>query len=131
MSPLTRFLRFNLVGLLGVFLQLVVLALLNRIFPAHYLLTSTLAVELTILHNFVWHTRYTWPEASRNLLPQLLRFHVSNGLISLLGNLFLMRLFVHYIHLPVILANALAIAFCGLANFHIAHLWVFSPARSL
>ncbi len=128
MSPLTRFLRFNLVGLLGIVAQLTTLALLNRAIPARYLLTSTLAVELTLLHNFTWHIHYTWPQAKisrRSATISLLRFHLSNGLISLLGNLALMRAFVRSFHWPVLLANALAIASCGFANFLLAHRWVF------
>ena len=125
-----RFLRFNLVGLFGIVIQLTTLALLNHALPAHVLLTSTLAVELTLLHNFLWHALYTWPATSRqNTLPQLLRFHLSNGLVSLLGNLILMRLFAHSFHAPVLLANALTVACCGLANFLLAHRWVFSSTR--
>jgi len=127
MSPFTRFLRFHLVGLLGVAVQLIALMLLNRALPRHYLLTSTLAVELTLLHNFVWHLRYTWPEpCCRSSLARLLRFHLSNGLISILGNLFLMRLFVDSFFASVLLANALTIACCGVTNFLLAHHWVFS-----
>jgi putative flippase GtrA len=130
MSSLTRFFRFNLVGLLGIVTQLTTLFVLNRALPHHYLLTSTLAVEFTLLHNFVWHLHYTWPAESkrptREPLTQLLRFHLSNGLISLLGNLILMRLLVDRAHAPVLLANALTIACCGLANFLLAHHWVFS-----
>jgi putative flippase GtrA len=132
MSPFIRFLRFNLVGGIGVAVQLATLALLNRAIPRHYLITSTLAVELTLLHNFAWHLRFTWPAATRrtcDALKQLLRFHLSNGLISLLGNLSLMRLFVRSAHLPILFANTLTIACCGLANFFLAHLWVFSSAR--
>jgi len=129
MSPLKRFFRFNLVGLLGVVTQLTTLFVLNHAFPRHYLLTSTFAVEFTLLHNFVWHLHYTWPETSENRMHdargQLLRFHLSNGLVSLLGNLLLMRLFVHSTHLPVLFANALTIACCGFANFLLAHHWVF------
>ena len=129
MSPLQRFFRFNLVGLLGVVTQLTTLFLLNHAFPRHYLLTSTLAVEFTLLHNFIWHLHFTWPEESENrgreAFSQLLRFHLSNGLVSLLGNIALMRIFVRAAHLPVLFANALAIACCGLANFLLAHHWVF------
>jgi putative flippase GtrA len=131
MSPLKHFLRFNLVGLLGVVTQLTTFTVLNRVFPHHYLLTSTFAVEFTLLHNFVWHIHYTWPREpqhrTREALTQLLRFHLSNGLVSLLGNLALMRVFVHSMHMPVLLANALTIACCGLANFLLAHHLVFSP----
>lgn len=123
------FLRFNLVGLIGIAIQLTTLALLNRALPTRYLLTSTIAVELTILHNFAWHIRYTWPESSRhNPFHQLLRFHISNGLISLLGNVLLMRLFIQSFHSSVLLANALTIACCSLSNFLLAHHWVFSRA---
>ena len=131
MTPLTRFLRFNLVGLLGIVTQLAILALLNRAIPTRYLLTSTLAVELTLLHNFAWHLRYTWPQSKvtrRSASIALLRFHLSNGLTSLLGNLALMRAFVRSFHAPILLANALAIACCGLANFFLAHHWVFSQS---
>jgi putative flippase GtrA len=135
MSPLARFLRFNLVGLFGIATQLTTLAVLNHVHPNHYLLTSTFAVELTLLHNFTWHVHYTWPAESqrraREALAQLLRFHLSNGLISLLGNLILMRLFVHSTHMPVLLANALTIACCGLANFLLAHHWVFSETPQI
>ena len=128
MNPLTRFLRFNLVGLLGIITQLTTLTLLNRAIPTRYLLTSTLAVEFTLLHNFTWHIHYTWPQTKithRSATIALLRFHLSNGLISLLGNLALMRAFVRSFHSPILLANALAIACCGLTNFLLAHRWVF------
>jgi putative flippase GtrA len=132
MNPLTRFLRFNLVGLLGIVTQLTTLTILNRAIPARYLLTSTFAVELTLLHNFLWHLHYTWPQTRltrRAATSALLRFHLSNGLISLLGNLAFMHLFVHSAHLPVLLANAITIATCGLANFLLAHHWVFSQSQ--
>ena len=128
MNPLTRFLRFNLVGLLGIVVQLTTLALLNRTIPHHYLLTSTLAVELTLLHNFAWHLHYTWPRTP-SPFTALLRFHASNGLISLTGNLILMHLFVHSLHAPVLFANSLTIVLCGLANFLLAHHWAFANRR--
>ena len=129
MSPLTRFLRFNLVGLFGIVIQLTTLTVFNHTLPAHYLLTSTFAVELTLLHNFAWHIRYTWPQTKITraaATSALLRFHLSNGLISHVGNLSLMRLFVRSAHMPVLLANIFTIACCGLANFLLAHHWVFS-----
>ncbi|HTV09045.1 MAG TPA: GtrA family protein [Candidatus Aquilonibacter sp.] len=133
MNPFGRFLRFNLVGFIGIAVQLPTLALLNRAIPRHYLVTSTLSVELTLLHNFVWHIHFTWPATSRRTreaFAHLLHFNLSNGLISLVGNLSLMRLFVHSAHLPILIANALTIACCGLANFLLAHHWVFASSQT-
>ena len=127
-NPLIRWAKFNLVGLLGMAVQLATLALLNRLFHRHYLLATAAALELTLLHNFAWHLHYTWRDR-RGSTPwpqQLLRFHLSNGLVSLAGNLLLMRLLVYRAHLPVLAANAAAIACCSLANFLLSHRWAFA-----
>jgi putative flippase GtrA len=129
-KTLTRWGKFNLVGAMGMVLQLGVLALLNRWTGGHYLYASAAALEITLLHNFAWHVRFTWrdrgSDASR--LKQLARFHVCNGAVSLLGNLALMELLVPH-GLPVLASNAIAIVCCSLANFWLGSRWVF--ARNL
>jgi len=131
-NPLLRWLRFNLVGAMGMVLQLVTLAALNHLDPGHYLVASAVAVELAVLHNFVWHIHYTWSDRRRHatLLSQLLRFHLSNGLVSLLGNLVLMRFLVHTAHRPVLVANISAILCCSIANFALSHNWAFATNLS-
>ena len=131
MNTLIRWGKFNLVGAMGMVLQLCALALFNRCAPGHYLLTSAAALELTLLHNFVWHLRYTWHDRRHDseLLAQLLRFHLSNGLVSMLGNLALMRILVQRAHLPVLVSNGIAILCCSLVNFCLGNNWTF-PART-
>ncbi len=125
MNPiLLRWLRFNAVGLLGMALQLGLLAALNHWLPGHPLLWTALALETTVLHNFLWHRRYTWRTRGR-WWPQLLRFHAANGAVSLAGNLLLVRLLVQT--LPVVASNLVAIVCCSLANFALGHLWAFRP----
>jgi putative flippase GtrA len=128
MNGLLRWWRFNLVGAMGMVVQLGTLAVFARVATAHYLWASTLAVELALLHNFVWHTRYTWSDrrGSAPLRMQLLRFHLSTGLVSLLSNLVLMRLLVASAHLPVLAANLLAIICCGALNYCVGDAWTFA-----
>ena len=124
---MVRFLRFNGVGVIGFALQLGVLALLLRL-GLHYLAATALAVELTILHNFAWHERWTWkdrPAGEEGRWGRLWRFHAANGLISLAGNLILMRLFVGLLHIPPIPANLLAVLLCALVNFTASDRFVF------
>jgi putative flippase GtrA len=130
MSPFLRWIKFNLVGAMGMAVQLAALWCLNRLLGRHYLLASALALELTLLHNFLWHVRYTWRDArdGSSRLRQLLRFHFANGLVSLAGNLALMRLLVRGAHLPLLLSNAIAILSCSLANFWLGHRWAFAPS---
>jgi dolichol-phosphate mannosyltransferase len=115
-----RFFRFNVVGAIGIAVQLAVLEALLRL-DVNYLLATVLAVEAAILHNFVWHERYTWRDragVSRwEWMARLVRFHLANGVVSLAGNALLMRLLVGEAHLPAVIANGMAIAACGLVNF--------------
>jgi putative flippase GtrA len=127
MNPFIRWCKFNLVGMAGMFVQLSALALFNRVLRGHYLYASAAALEVTLLHNFVWHLRYTWRDRRDHSaqLGQLIRFHLSNGLVSFVGNLALMRILVEGARLPVLTANCIAILCCSLVNFCLGNEWVF------
>ena len=60
MNTFVRWGKFNLVGAMGMVVQLAALAFFNRLAAGHYLYASAAAVELAVLHNFVWHVHYTW-----------------------------------------------------------------------
>lgn len=127
MTALLRWAKFNLVGVIGMVAQLGSLAILNRILPGHYLIASAIALELTLLHNFIWHVHYTWRGARKQtmLLRQAARFQLSNGMVSLLGNLLLMKVLVEGARLPLLAANGIAILCCSLINFLLGEMWVF------
>ena len=54
--------KFNLVGALGIAVQLTVLLGLKSGLHLNYLLATALAVETAVVHNFLWHERYTWAD---------------------------------------------------------------------
>ena len=54
-----------------------------------------------------------------------LRFQLTNGMVSLVGNLLLMRVLLHAARLPLLVANAVAILACSLVNFALSHGWAF------
>ena len=130
MKKLARWARFNVVGVMGMAVQLGALAALNRCAPQHYLAASAAALEATLLHNFAWHVNYTWRDRRdcSPLIAQLLRFHLSNGLVSMAGNLALMRLLVEGARMPPLAANGIAILCCSLANFWVGDCWAFAHA---
>lgn len=128
MNLLARWGKFNVVGAMGMGVQLGALALLSRWMGGHYLLATAAALEVTLLHNFVWHLHYTWRDRRdrRAMVGQLVRFHLSNGMVSLVGNLGLMRLLVGEAHMPLLAANGIAILVCSVANFALGHTWAFA-----
>lgn len=127
MKGLTRWWKFNLVGAMGSTLQLSLLAILNRWTRGHYLYATVAAVESTLLHNFAWHQRYTWCGrcCDSSTIARLARFHFSNGLVSMLGNVMVMRFLVHDAHMPALLSNCVAILSCSIINFGVGDTWVF------
>jgi len=128
MNTFIRWGKFNLVGAMGVVVQLAALASINRRAPGHYLIASAAAVELALQHNFVWHLHYTWRDRRDDsaVLGQLMRFHLSNGLVSMLGNLALMRVLVHEAHIPLLASNFIAILCCSIVNFCLGNNWAFA-----
>jgi putative flippase GtrA len=137
-SLFIRWIRFNAVGILGVGVQLVVLIVLATGVGINYLVATAAAVEAAVLHNFVWHERYTWRDRTRphdealpGVLQRLIRFHLTNGLLSVTANVLLMRLLAGLVHLPLLLANLLSIAVCSLGNFGMSHCLVFRQPSAL
>ena len=128
MNTVIRWGKFNLVGAIGMVVQLAALALFNRLVLGHYLFATAAAIEIAVLHNFVWHVRFTWRDRRENsaLLSQLVRFHFSNGLVSMLGNLVLMRILVHEAHLQLLVSNSIAILCCSIVNFCLGDHWAFA-----
>ena len=128
---IARWMKFNLVGAIGIAVQLLILWLLTAR-GVGYMLATALAVESAVLHNFVWHERFTWVDRRDGHLLQsvtrLLRFNLSTGAVSIAGNLLLMRLFVGQAHLRPILANMIAIVACSVLNFVVSDRWVFRAA---
>ena len=121
---MTAFVRFNVVGIVGFGVQLGSLAGFSAI-GVPVLPATCFAVEAAILHNFIWHERWTWPGiAAGSRAGRLARFHVSNGLISIAGNAVITMALVHA-GAPLLLANVAAVLTCALLNFAAANLWVF------
>lgn len=120
-----HFLRFNVVGILGFALQSVALFVFTRLpHPGGYLVATAAAVELAVLNNFVWHQLWTWrdrPSASAGeTLLRLAKFNVTNGLVSLAGNILLIGLLVGRLGLPLAPAYVISVITCSIFNFVLA-----------
>jgi len=128
-STFVRWCKFNLVGGMGIVVQFAALFVLKSVLHFDYLLATAIAVEAAVVHNFVWHEQFTWADrvesSWRRSWPRLLRFNLTNGAVSILGNLALMKVMVGFGHMHYLLANGIAITLCSVANFLVSEEWVF------
>ncbi len=127
-----RWLKFNVVGVAGFVVQLGLLWLFTRVLGIHYLLATTLAVEIVVLHNFVWHEVWTWRGlAVEDRWRRLVRFHLANGFVSIVSNVMLTWMLKDGLHLPLLAANAGAVVMTALLNFALAAVWVFQGTEAV
>lgn len=121
-----RWLKFNFVGLIGIGVQLLMLVLLKSGLHLNYLLATALAVETAVVHNFLWHERFTWQDrVAKARLAQFIKFNLTNGAISIFGNLLLMRFFAGSLRLSYLAANLVTITCCSVFNFLVGDRFVF------
>jgi putative flippase GtrA len=121
--------RFVCVGLVGFILQTLALQALTTRAGVPYLVATALAVEIAILHNFVWHEWWTWRDrarASGGRLHRLARFNGLSALISITGNVGLTGLLVDVGGFQLLAANALAVVSLSLVTYASLDHWVFA-----
>jgi len=112
---LLRWLTYNAVGLMGMAVQLGALVALTELGRLNILVATALAVEIAILHNFVWHARWTWgdrlshPRGGR--WGRLARLNLVAGTVLFTG-LYATSLGLHYV-----VVNVMATASVSLVNF--------------
>ena len=134
-----RFCTFIFVGWLGFVVQLVTLALLMSRAHWAWLPATIVAVEIAVIHNFIWHGLVTWKDrrfagfarfARFGRFARFARFNIATGFASIGGNVALMAIYVGVFGLPPVAANALAVGTMSLVNFLLADRWVFRGGTS-
>ncbi|MDZ8081476.1 MAG: glycosyltransferase [Nostoc sp. DcaGUA01] len=122
--PVGRFLRFGLVGLSGVFVDMAVLYLLSDPTTLAWPLTRSkiIAGEIAILNNFLWNDAWTFADVSarQQQWNQRLKRFVKFNVICLAGlvlNVLILNLVFNFLIPNRYIANLIAIAVATIWNF--------------
>jgi dolichol-phosphate mannosyltransferase len=122
--PLGRFLRFGLVGLSGVFVDMTVFYLLSDSATLALPLTPSkfIAGEIAVFNNFLWNDAWTFADVSinqrgwRKRIKRFIKFNVI-CLAGLLLNIIVLNLVVKFLIPNPYIANLIAIAVTTIWNF--------------
>ncbi|WYL96720.1 MAG: glycosyltransferase [Gloeotrichia echinulata IR180] len=124
--PVGRFLRFGLVGLSGVFVDMVILYLLSDPTTLALPLTRSkiIAGEIAIFNNFLWNDAWTFADVTmkqqewRHRVKRFLKFNI----ICLAGlglNVLVLNLVFNFLIPNRYIANLIAIAIATIWNFSV------------
>ncbi|MGI2902608.1 glycosyltransferase [Tolypothrix sp. VBCCA 56010] len=122
--PIGRFLRFGLVGLSGVFVDMAVLYLLSDPTTLAWALTRSkiIAGEIAIFNNFLWNDAWTFADVSMKQqkssqrLKRFLKFNII-CLAGLVLNVLVLNLVFNFLIPNRYIANLIAIAIATIWNF--------------
>jgi len=125
MNP--RAIAFVSVGIAGFLVQSVTLAILTLGAHQPVAIATAIGVEAALLTNFCWHEHWTWRDRvdAKTRWRRLVRFHVTNGVTSLVGNTALTVVFANWWRLNPLAGNAIAVGLLSAINFLAADRWVF------
>ena len=127
-----RFVAFATVGIVGFLVQVASLVVFVSVTRWPLLVATAASVGLAVLHNFVWHERWTWADrrrGSRGWPMRLVAFGATNGIASLAGNVGLVSLYAFAFHAPPLAATVLAVISMTALNFVLADRLVFGETR--
>jgi putative flippase GtrA len=116
-------LRYGIVSAMGAVVQVATVALLGRITLMRPTTTAFLSVAAAVVHNFVWHERWTWlsrPARSGSTLVRLGAYAGSNGAVSAVVGVASAVLLAHVRAIGPVGASMLAIASAGAINYWVA-----------
>jgi dolichol-phosphate mannosyltransferase len=122
--PLGRFLRFGLVGLSGLAVDMTALYLFYEIMGLGLTRSAILAAELAIVNNFYWNDVWTFRDIAKQQrgwqrrVKRFLKFNLI-CIMGLILKILLLNAFFNGLHLNAYLANLLAIAIVTFWNFWI------------
>ena len=122
-----RMLRFGMVGLSGVVVNQGLLMLLHGTFEAPLLLSSILAIEISILTNFLLNHTWTWrlPLREPGLFRRVVQYHAAAVMAAFAGNVIVLMAAVELFGVDYRIANLMGIAVGTVINFTAGEIWIF------
>jgi len=130
-----RILKFGVVGVSGVVVNLGIYAFLREYVEMQDFLARAIAIEISILNNFIWNFLWTWSDRGRtlkNLPDRLLKYHGSTFIAS-----FIVTLGIGWLVLKLLpdmamidyISHTVGIAAGMVANFLLSDKWVFNSQK--
>jgi len=113
-SDIIRIIKFSIVGIMGTFVNLFILYLLRSLGTPH-IIASAVAIEVSIISNFLLNNYWTFSDRSRGFLEKIIKYHIVSSTSSLI-QYFVSNLIFYFIYPDSIASQLAGIGFGYLVN---------------
>ncbi|MBU0692015.1 GtrA family protein [bacterium] len=128
-STTGRIIRFGLVGASGVVVNQGLLMLLHGTAGLPLILSSAIAIECSIMSNFILNSLWTWhydfEGSSRIWFRKVIEYHAATALSAFVGNIVVLTGLVYLFDIDYRIANLAGIAVGSALNYLASEHWVF------
>jgi dolichol-phosphate mannosyltransferase len=124
-----RFFKFSIVGLSGIAVNQGLLCILTEHVRLFYMISSIIAIEISIVTNYFLNDLWTWRDRSKQIwIKRITKYH-SVSLASLLVNWAVLVSLTEFLRVHYLKSNLIGIA-CGmLINYILNDIWTFREKR--
>ncbi len=130
-----RFVKFCTVGALGVGVNIGVFWLLHSRLHVQDLVANPIAIEVSIIGNFLLNDSWTWRDRRRPgakaFAGRFVRYNTATCAVAALTDMLVLWAFTRYLQMDTYLAKGLGIGIGTILNFSIHHLWTFKKQKGL
>jgi dolichol-phosphate mannosyltransferase len=121
-----RILKFSVVGVSGVLVNMGMLYILTEYFDILYFISSFLAIELSIISNFILNDIWTWGDRQKKkFLHRIIQYHISVGLTAIFANWLILLLLTEVFGVYYLISNLVGISVGMFSNYILNDVWTF------
>ncbi len=121
-----RMLKFATVGVSGILVNMAFLYVFTELFRIPYLISSILAIEISIISNFILNDLWTWRDRQKKKWWQRFgQYHISVGLTAIFANWMILLVLTEVFGVYYLLSNLIGIAVGTFSNYIVNDLWTF------
>ncbi len=129
---LKRLVKFGLVGGWGIVVNMLLLWFLTEAAGLYYLLSSMVAIEISLVNNYVLNDMWTWRDrgkaGKKEYFKRMGQYHLTAAAAALV-NISLLWVLTEVFGIYYLVSNALGIL-CGTAlNFFVNDRWTFKHRK--
>jgi putative flippase GtrA len=129
-----RFVKFCLVGASGFLVNMFFLWFFTETFKVYYLFSSLIAIELSIISNYVLNDLWTWHDRGKEgrveYLKRMVQYHISAS-AGLLTNIAILWFLTEMLHVHYLFSNVFGILAGTFLNFFFNDRWTFRYRKNI